>query len=124
MELHELGVRNHRADAGGHGDRLAARIAGVGGDGEEAAGAAGRQHDRAGGEELVGAVAECGRAQEAHAFDAAVGDDEFVSLVAFEHADRWRRAHFCDQRAHDGGAGPVAGDVYDASARVRGLAAQ
>ena len=47
MELHELGVGDHRAGAGGDGDALAARLAWIGGDGVDLARAAGREHDRA-----------------------------------------------------------------------------
>ena len=98
MELHELGVGDHGAGARRHGDRFAARIRRVGRDGIEAADAARRQHDGAGGEVLVDLLPARAGAHEAHAFDAAVGDDQLIGLVAFEHADRRRRAHLGDQR--------------------------
>ena len=44
MELHELGVGDHRAGPGGDGDAFAARLARIGGDGVDLAGAAGREH--------------------------------------------------------------------------------
>ena len=124
MELHELGVGDHGAGARRHGDGLAARVRRVGRDRVEAADAARRQNYGAGGEVLVDLLAGGAGAHEAHAFDAAVGDDQLVGLVAFEHADRRRRAHLGDQRVENGGAGAVAGNVHDAAARVRRLLAQ
>ena len=51
MKLHEFGVGDHRAGAGGDGDAFAARLARIGGDGVDLAGAAGRQHYGAGGKD-------------------------------------------------------------------------
>ena len=124
VELNELRVGDDRADAGRHGDRFTARIGGIGRHGIERADAAGRQHHGAGRKELVAAVVDRRGPHQPHAGDAAVGDNELVSHIAFQHADRWCRAHACDQRLHDRGAGAVARDVHDAAARVRRLLAE
>ena len=56
-----------------------------------------------------------------HAFDAAIFRDEIVGFVAFENADRRRRANGGDERLHDRGARPVARDAHDALFRMRGF---
>ncbi len=122
VKLHELGVGDGGARAGGECHGLAARVGRIGRHGVEAADAAGREHDGAGGKEIEGAVAARLGADEADARHAAVRDDEVLGVVVLEEADRRRGAHGGDERLHDRGAGAVAGNAHDALRRVRGLA--
>ena len=124
MELDELGIADDRAGARRHGDRFTARVRRVGRHGIKRADAAGREHDRAGREEFIGAVAEGRGAHQTHAGNAAIDRYELIGLVAFEHADRWGRAHSCNQRPHDLGARAIAGDMHDTAPGVRRLAAE
>ena len=118
VELHELGVGDDGAGAGGERERLAARVGGIGGDGVEAADAARREHHGGGRQEVPDPVAALRRADEADAAHALVLDDQVLGLVVLEHADRRGGADRGDERLHDGGAGAVARDADDAVARV------
>ena len=124
VKLHELRVADHGAGTSRHRDGFAARIRRVSRDGVEAAGAARRQHDRAGGKVFVDLFAGRTDAHEAHAFDAPVGDDQLVRLVAFQHAYRRRRPHFGDECIENCCARAVARHVHDPAARVRRFLAE
>ncbi len=120
MELHELGVGDHRAGACRSGQPPPLGFARIGGDRIEPAEAARGQHHGAGRDgDRLGVSP---RRPRRDAGDIAAVGQQIVHDDPFEHADRRRLAHGGDQRGHDRGAGPVALHAHDAAARVRGLA--
>ncbi len=123
MELHELGVADRRAGAGGHAEALTAGFERVGGDGVECADATGGEDDRLGAEEHEArAVAAAVAGKDAG--DAAVLQRQFESVEAFHDLDRRCREGALGDGACDLGAGAVALDVHDTLGAVRGLTAK
>ena len=84
MKLHEFGVGDHRTGASRHRQGFALRVRRIGGEREQRADAARRQHDGRSRNERVAAIAGCGRTDQPHAFDAAILGNEVVGFVAFE----------------------------------------
>jgi hypothetical protein len=124
MKLDEFSVGDHGAGASGDGDTLAARLAWIGGDGVDLAGAAGGEHHRARRQQQPAARLTTVDRRKLDALDAAITQQEIAGREAFDHADRGRRPHRGQQCRHDGAPGRVALDVQDAVPAMRRLAAQ
>ncbi len=86
MELHELGVGDHGARAGGNGDAFAARLARIGGERIDLARAAGGEH-HGGSRQDEGAWSAAIHRHKLDARDAALAQHEIARGEAFEHGD-------------------------------------
>ena len=119
MELHELGVEHLGAGEGGEAQPVAAHLRRVGGDGVEAAQAAGGQHRGRGDHGQEAAVA----LHQRPTHPAGSVLQQGAGAGAGPHLHVRRGAHGGGDGLGDGAPGPVAAHAGDPGAAVRGLQA-
>jgi hypothetical protein len=122
MELHEFGIGDHSSGPSGNGDAFAARLARVGGDGVDLAGASGCKHNSGcGQDELPRSSVHVGKLD---GLDAPIAKYQIARRIALKYGNRGRLPHRGEQRMHDGAARGIALDVKDPVFAVRRLAAK
>jgi hypothetical protein len=119
VELDELRIGDHRAGQSGHAEAFAFQLGGGGGDGVEAADAAGRQDRRRAGDLQPAALPVDGDA--AHPADRVL--QQAAQAGARPDLDVPRGQHAGGDGAHDRRTRLVATDARDAGTAVRGLQA-